>query len=149
MSKKKIIFITVLLIVAAGGLYGYKEYNRKNPDLASIAATEQIKSDALIEAFKSNEKNASAKYVDKIVAVSGTVKEIINEDGFYTVAIGNDANMDAVRCSMDSLHTNEAAGLAKGAAVILKGVCTGFNADELLGSDVVMNRCVIEKNNAN
>lgn len=145
MSKKKIILVSVLIVAIAGGFYGYKEYNRKNPDLTKIEATELIESGVLIQAFKANEKNATGKYVDKVVAVNGTVKEVINEDGFYTVVIGNDDNMDAVRCSIDSLHTKAAAVLTKGSVVTLKGVCTGFNADELLGSDVVMNRCVIEK----
>ncbi|RTL56109.1 MAG: hypothetical protein EKK37_16640 [Sphingobacteriales bacterium] len=145
MSKKKIILISVLIVVAVAGLYGYREFNRKNPDLATIEATEQIHSDALIQAFKTGDKNTATRYIGKVVAVSGTVKEIINEDGVYTIAIGNDTNMDAVRCSMDSLHSKEAATLSKGLSVTLKGVCTGFNADELLGSDVVMNRCVVEK----
>jgi hypothetical protein len=47
---------------------------------------------------------------------------------------------------MDSASVKQAVNLQAGTNVIVKGVCTGFNADELVGSDVVLNRCVqIEK----
>jgi hypothetical protein len=33
-----------------------------------------------------------------------------------------------------------------GMTVKVKGNCTGYNEDELLGLDVIMNRCIIEEN---
>jgi hypothetical protein len=52
---------------------------------------------------------------------------------------------------MDSVHQQDAARLAVGSSAILRGACTGFKKNELmgedLGSDVELNRCaVIEKN---
>lgn len=144
MNKKKIGIAVITLLLVMGGIYGYTEYNRKNPDLADLKPAEKISASVLVQAFKANDKEAAVKYIDKVVAVSGTIMEIINDDGYYTIAVGDAAGMDAVRGSIDSIHNKEAAALTKGTAVVLKGVCTGFNADELLGSDVVLNRCVIE-----
>jgi hypothetical protein len=45
---------------------------------------------------------------------------------------------------MDSVHNNEAAILQKGTHATMKGICTGFNKDELLGSDVILIRCVVD-----
>ena len=90
----------------------------------------------------------NAELLDKIIAVNGYVKEIEkNDQGYYTVVLGDTARVSSVRCSMDAKHINEITGLKKGIAVTLKGACTGFNADELLGSDVILNRCVVEENN--
>jgi hypothetical protein len=44
---------------------------------------------------------------------------------------------------MDSIHNKEAADVKRGIHIAMKGICTGFNADELLGSDVILVRCVV------
>jgi hypothetical protein len=44
------------------------------------------------------------------------------------------------------MHNEETENLVSGSKVTVKGVCTGFNADELLGSDVILNRCSIKNN---
>jgi hypothetical protein len=48
---------------------------------------------------------------------------------------------------MDSVHQQDAAKVSVGTSVTVRGACTGFNKDEMgLGSDVILNRCVIVKN---
>ena len=64
--------------------------------------------------------------------------------GFYSVVLGDTASMSSVRCSIDSVHSNEAAAVKKGSIIAVKGICTGFNADELLGSDVILVRSVVD-----
>lgn len=136
--------MAVIALVAA--LYGYVEYKRGNKDLVYAKADHVMNSTAFIRDFESNEKAANEKYLDKIIAVNGTVKDILKDDGgSYTVMIGDNVKASSVRCSFDVNHQSAVASLQLGTVVIIKGVCTGFNADELLGSDVILNRCVIEK----
>jgi hypothetical protein len=48
---------------------------------------------------------------------------------------------------MDSTHQKDAAKLVSGSSTTVRGSCTGFNKDDLgLGSDVILNRCVIVSN---
>ena len=68
-----------------------------------------------------------------------------DESGHYTLILGEEGSMSSVRCSMDSTHQQAADELQINTEVIIKGACTGFNADQLLGSDVILNRCVIVK----
>jgi len=148
MNAKKKIFIAIAVIIIAALLYGYKEYNRKNKDLVNATADIQMNAVELTAAFEKNEKEANGKFLDKIIAVNGKVKEINkDEKGYYTVVLGEDNNMSSVRCSMDPAHQQKAASLEKNNVVAVKGMCTGFNADELLGSDVIFNRCVIQNKN--
>jgi hypothetical protein len=44
------------------------------------------------------------------------------------------------------MYTKRAASIKPGMNVVVKGNCTGYNEDELLGLDVIVNRCVIEEN---
>jgi tRNA_anti-like len=152
MSKKKTIWTIILLAVAAGAFYGYKQYTRTNKDLAKVKADVTITADTLITEYSTNDSVANKKYLGKIVEVTGNVKKIEkDEKGYYTVVLGDTASLSSVRCSMDSVHQQDAARLAVGSSAILRGACTGFKKNELmgedLGSDVELNRCaVIEKN---
>ena len=74
---------------------------------------------------------------------SEKVSEIIkDEKGFYTVVIGNPSTQSSVRCSIDSIYAVKINDLKTGNKVIIKGICSGYNSDELLGSDVMLVRSV-------
>jgi hypothetical protein len=146
MKKKRIIAGILLVAIIGGAWFGYGEYSRKVKDLANVDAQVKMQSSELISVFEKNESAANSELLDKIIAVTGNVKQIErNEYGYYTVVLGDQGSMSSVRCSMDSVHVKDIAGIKEGSSVTVKGACTGFNADELLGSDVILNRCVIEE----
>ena len=148
MKKKKIILGVIAAAIIGGAWFIYSAYNRKVKDLAHVSAQVTMHSSELIATFEKNQTAANTELLDKVIAVKGNVKEIEKNDyGHYTIVLGDSTRMSSVRCSMDSTHTKEITGLKEGSVVTVKGACTGFNADELLGSDVILNRCVIEKNN--
>lgn len=150
MNKKTIFLSMGLVAVISGGWYGYSEYNRGVKKLESVKADLQMPANMLISAFEKDEQEANTIYLDKVIAVQGTVKAVEqDEKGDITIILGDLDDMSSVRCYMDSLFRQQAKGLIKGNLVTVKGACTGFNADDLLGSDVILNRCVIEKNNFN
>ena len=146
MKKKSIIFSFMAVAIIGGAWFGYSEYNRKVKDLSDVKAQVTIKTNELISAFEKSEKAANAQYLDKIIAVTGNIKAIEKDDrGNYSIVLGTEGSMSSVRCSMDSVHVNDVMLVKEGAEITVKGACTGFNADELLGSDVILNRCVINK----
>lgn len=55
--------------------------------------------------------------------------------------------MSSVRCSIDSIHSNEAAVIQPGSLIAVKGICSGYNADEMLGSDVILVRSAVDSKN--
>jgi hypothetical protein len=147
MKKKtiKIILGVILGVLIGGGLYAYREFNRKVKDLSHVKAGVKLDATQLISAFENDESVGNSRFLDKVVAVKGKVKTVEkDENGYYTVILGDDQLMSSVRCSMDSSHQHEVAGIPMGTLVTMKGACTGFNRDELLGSDVILNRCVLE-----
>lgn len=148
MKRKKTILVIVgviLVFVAVAAFYIYKEYNRTHKDTAELKPEFSITATQLIKDFEMDEKSSDQKYWDKVVEVNGLVKDIQKDDrGFYSVVLGDTSTKSSVRCSMDSTHNREAESVQKGNRAILKGICTGFNADELLGSDVILVRCVVD-----
>lgn len=144
-TKQLVVIIIITIITTASGWYAYREYNRVNDDLTFVKASAEVSAKDILKSFEVNEKDANTKYLGKIITVAGQVKEIHkDEDGHPTIILGEKGSMASVRCSMDSLYQQQAATLSAGSLVIMKGACTGFNADELLGSDVILNRCVVQ-----
>ena len=146
MSGKKRILLAVVLVLVAAGIYVYQEYNRTNVNISTEKPAYIISATELITAFSGDDSVASKKYVGKIISVTGMVKNVLKDDrGYYTVSLGDTSSMSSVRCSVDSMYTNRAASIRQGVNVKIKGNCTGYNEDELLGLDVIVNRCVIEE----
>lgn len=148
MKRKKIIRYTLLvlfLVIAAAAVYIYKEYNRRHKDTAKLKPDYTVTATGLIKEFGDNEQASNNKYWDKVIKVEGVLKDITrDEKGFYTLSLGDTASMSSVRCSIDSTHSDGANAAQKGSNVFVKGICTGYNADPLLGSDVILVRSVID-----
>jgi hypothetical protein len=148
MKRKKIIrnvLLSLLVIIAAAAIYIYKEYNRTHKDTARLKADYSLAATDLIKEFETNEQASNKKYWDKIIKVEGIVKEVVKDDkGFYSLALGDTSSLSSVRCSIDSVHSNGAASVKKGSFIAVKGICSGFNADEMLGSDVILVRSVVD-----
>lgn len=145
MSRKKIIWLVILLIAAGGAWYGYSEYSRSNKNYQHVKPDFSVSAIDLVREFEAGDSAAGGKYNGKAIEVSGNVKTIDkDEKGFYTVTLGDSTSLSSVRCSMDTAHKDDAAGLRTGSSVILRGACTGFYKDEMgLGSDVILNFCVL------
>lgn len=151
MKRKKILRYVVLpfmILLMAGLLYAYKEFKRTHNDTATLAPDYSLATQALIKEFENNEQQATKKYAAKTVEVKGKIKDVVKDErGLYVVVLGDEASTSTVRCSIDSVHNTEAATVRKGSNVAVKGICSGFSSDELLGSDVVLVRSVIDNKN--
>jgi hypothetical protein len=150
MKRKRIIYrviaITLLLFIGIG-LYAYKEYNRKNVDIADTKPAYEMSEMELIKEFSQDQNASNKKYLGKLMEISGNIKKIdTDENGYHTIILGSSVNMNSVRCSIDSSFNKEAHSLIVGSPITIKGICTGYNADDLgLGSDVILNRSIAIK----
>ena len=151
MKRNKVvryIVLPLLVIIAGLAFYIYKEYNRTHKDTSKLKPDYEISASSLLTEFGSNETSSNKKYWDKVLRVEGPVKEVLQDDkGFYSIVLGDTSSLSSVRCSVDSSHSAEAVSLQKGTTIAVKGICTGYNADELLGSDVILVRTVVDKKN--
>lgn len=151
MKRKNIlryIVLPILLIISIAAIYIYKEYNRTHKDTSKLKPDYSVTASNLINEFESDEQSSNKKYWDKVIEVEGVTKELVkDEKGFYTVILGDPATMSSIRCSIDSSHNKEITSIITGKKIKLKGICSGFNADELLGSDVILVRSVVGSKN--
>ena len=145
---KRFLLLLIVIIVLALGWYGYKLYTGKVPSLTEVKADAIVHATDLIAAFEKDSASANKQYLGKILEVSGNIKSVEQESS--TVVLGNTEGNSSVRCSLDSAFVKDIASLNPGSATTIKGNCTGYMPDETglgLGSDVILNRCVLEKKN--
>jgi hypothetical protein len=137
-AYKKYILPAIILIAGAGGLYVYKEYNRKVADLTNIAPQQVTNVHSIVNMYDSSEAVANEKFLGKTVEVKGVVSEISNgHDTLLTVMLGDSNDEHRVSCLLDKAQLANLKKCVPGKEITIKGICTGY----LL--DVEMNRCVI------
>jgi hypothetical protein len=150
MSRKRLIWTFVLIAVVLGAFYIYKEYTRTYKDLSKLKPDIKITAIDFIKEYEAGDSIANKKYLDKIVEVTGNVKKTEKDDkADYTIVLGDSSSLSSVRCLTDSNHRLDAALLTENTSVTIRGVCTGFKKNELLGenlgSDIELTRCVFVK----
>ncbi len=119
----KKILLALLVLGAIGGFVGYKMWNKPHTDMAKAATDVTTDAIAIFQEFEANEDAANAKYLDKIIAISGTVKEAKTEGS--TVVYLN-AGSDEAEISAE-LEASERKDWAAGSPAKLKCTCTGKN----------------------
>ena len=116
------------IIVALG--VGRHMYNEKPVQAAEKTAEVRMTAIALYTAFAADETAAGKLYNDKVVQVSGTVREISSEaNGPTNVLLETGDPLGAVVCEFAAAN---APAWKKGMNVTVKGFCAGFNMDVLL-----------------
>lgn len=140
---KRIVLILLLIIILAGGWYAYRVYTGKVKSLTEVNTDVKITAKELIAAFEKDSAAANKQYLGKVIEVTGNVKSVEKEEGGATVSLGESGAMSSVRCSMDTIFVHQVANIQEGSSITVKGACTGFISEELIGSDVILNRCIV------
>lgn len=143
MKKKVLIPLLIIVVLLAAGFYAWTEYNRETGDLSTASPDVVINAGALIAAFEQNADSASRHFIDKTLEVKGLVKSI---DTSGVLSLGEAGEMSSVQCSMDDRVAVNYDKLKEGQSLRIKGKCTGYQSDDLLGTDVKMNFCVLSEN---
>lgn len=146
MTKKTMtrVLIPVMILLVLGAVYLYREFNRKAPDTADLTPAYALTGTQLLEAFQQDEKKANTLYLGKVLVVTGMIKSQSSDSaGVQTLVIGDTASLSSVRCIMNGDPGSVTGPFSTGTMVTIKGICTGYNADDMgLGADVLLNRSV-------
>jgi hypothetical protein len=129
--------VVLLLVIVIIGVALYY-YNLKPKDLREVKPDFFLSATELQQAFDLNEADATTKYVNKVVEVTGEILSAKpGEKDSYNIALktGNESSM--VNCNFPVLSDPEAFHV--GDSITLRGVCSGYLMD------VLLNNCVAVK----
>lgn len=136
--KKSIryIFITAILISVAGIATAIYMYTLRNKNLEKVKPDFFITASALAEEFIKDEASASAKYIGKVLEITGIIKELnAGENNTANVELSSDSDFSYVICNFPD--NKAVAGFETGKEITVRGECAGF----LL--DVFMTNCAV------
>ena len=124
---KKILFgLLALLLIGAGA--GYYMWNKPHQNMATAKTDVTIDAAALFKEYNANENACNTKYLDKVIAVSGKVKEVTNDEGSVKVSLET-GNEFGVRCELSTTTAHARTTFSPGETVTFKGTCSGLNFD--------------------
>lgn len=133
--KKYLKYIIGLLIIGIGS--GAYMYYKPHQNIKASKAQVSLSAAEVFQAFESDETAANEQYLDKIMAVSGSVRDVSkNEEGIISVTLDAGQDMFGVICQLDQLTKHTREDFPIGEKVSFKGICTGMLMD------VVLVRCV-------
>jgi hypothetical protein len=133
----KIALFVVLFIALSGILAGLIMFNKKHPDTAKARPDFIITAVALQKEFDNNEAAASARYINKILEVNGTIASVTPADSSHlNIALKTGSEMSSVICTFPAISGSPR--FKSGDEITLRGECSGFLMDVLLNNCAVV-----------
>src|SRR6478609_7656475 len=98
MKKGRVIFLFIPVVLVAGILFVYREYNRPNKVLSEVEAAVKIPASELSASYAGNDSLANLKFLGKIVEIDGILKNVETpEDHISIVVVAGKEGMSSVR----------------------------------------------------
>ena len=145
-KRRRLLFIIAGIIgiaVIGAGSYAYYEFNRENEDLENARPDIVITSSELMKKFSADLKISDSLYKNKVVEITGVITRIDSTELPVIVFFGEKNSMSSIQCSMDPEHQESYRSVMVGNMTRLKGMYIGAISEELFGTDIKLNRCVI------
>lgn len=134
----KIALVSVAILGLGGICVGLYLFNLQAKNLKKAKPDFAITSIDLQKAFEDNEAVSIAKFVNKIIEVTGTIESVKADEGNRTnVSLKTGSELSLVICTLSP--QSDPAQLVSGNEVTIRGECSGFLMD------VLMNNCVVIK----
>jgi hypothetical protein len=133
---KRFILLIFIAFITIAAIIVYQVWNKPHRDVKDADAIK-------ISAIDLYNDLASAKtsYVNKVVAVSGEVKEISkNQQNQQIILLKTGISGGYINCTMEE----NAGNIKAGSTIVLKGICSGYiggDKDMDLPGDVFLIRC--------
>jgi|SRR5215218_7769037 len=124
MQKKALFFAGAVLCLLAAG-WGYYQYQKPRAGTSGIRPDYEITAAQLYTEYSSNEAGADKKYNNKVLQVTGAVKEVQNTAQAVNILLAGNA-MGGVNCSFEKSPERP---ITAGEQITVKGRCTGFLMD--------------------
>ena len=127
--------ILILVAIAAGGFAWWifhKPHRNINTEIAVTIGTND-----LLDAFKKNEKTASTEYTNKVLELTGIVKEASKNDaGNWVINIENSTQTGSITVAFSALQDT----IQAFDSIAYKGICAGYFPEDNSG---VINEAVL------
>ena len=137
-NTKRFFLAGIILVVLLGFMGWHWMFRPADTNVASKKTEVVIEADELIKAYTTNEDSTNSLYLNKVVAVTGNIDNIIEKDQEISVYLKKKEESTGVMCSFYKTEFDKNINKV-GQVISVKGICTGFLMD------VVLTKCSIVK----
>ena len=146
MKKNILIFLVFAFII--GLAFAYYLYNKPHKNIADANPDQVTTANKLYEEYTADENASNAKYLDKVIELTGNVQNLNLENKLEpNVVLMAAEGEGTVTCGFKPEMLDKINKLEAGTTIKIKGQCKGMlgNAElDLLASpDVVLTNCTI------
>lgn len=128
--KTKVISIIIVLSI---GIYAYVNFTSLHTiNVSEISSFDEVQSKSLIETFLIDEEKADKTYVNKVIEITGIVKEVSFLNNRNTLILQGDNDGPGIICDMNPGQLTAITKIRKGERVRVKGICKGFLKDVII-----------------
>ncbi len=139
-NKKAGIVLASTTVITLLSILGWHQWNTSTEKITADTHVEiKISSADLLASFIEDESKANSDFVERIIEVKGTVKEVTFLNNRYTVLLQGQGEYACLICDMDEDEIDQINQVAVGDIITLKGVCKGFLMDAILLNCVLVN----------
>ena len=125
---KKKIFYAILILALIGGSIGYYMYSKPLASIESMNTEHKLTSEELLQLYEEDEESANAKYLDKVIEVTGIVNKAEKNNGTTSIYLSTLSDFSNVIFQLEE----DDPSIKKGDEVTMKGICTGYLMDVVL-----------------
>jgi len=134
----KIALFVVFFLALGGILAALYMFNKQHKDMLKTTPDFIITASDLQKDFENAEAESAAKYVNKVLEVTGTIESVkTGEENILSVTLKTGSDLSAVICTLQ--EGTDPSVFQPGKSVSLRGECSGFLMD------VLLNNCVLIK----
>lgn len=120
--------------------YGLYLWNKPAKSAASEEVFATTDAQSIYQEFKNNPEESAKKYLNKNLEISGAVESFSQDSsGTKCVLVTGSDDMGVVSISFLENTTN----IEVGQNIIIRGLCAGYLADDLLGGNLQLNQAVL------
>lgn len=139
----KIAIFVVSFIALSAILAALYLYNLKHTDMAKARPDFIITAAAIQKEFEDNETTASAKYINKVIEVTGTVASVTQTGDNLNISLKSGNDISSVICTFPVVK--DPSKIKNGDIIVLRGECSGFTQlfEGQPPLDVLLNNCAV------
>lgn len=144
-SKLKIVIFVVFLLAIAGIGIGIYLFNLKPKDLNKVKPDFTLTASDLFKYFEENEADATKRYVNKIIEISGEVRSAKpGENGSLNISLKTGNDFSSIICTFPGGSYPE--NVTEGSRITIRGECSGYLMDVLLNNCSVIKPAELNDN---
>ncbi len=139
-KNKKLILAAFVIVLGLATWYAYNEYTRKPLTSAQKDVDFTLSAEALMTDFNNNEKNATDKYLNKNIEITGKISSISKNKNRYDITFETSDPMSAVTIQLIPDENSNATKIKEGDEITARGFCNGKLSDIELNKGVIIKK---------